>query len=119
MLEKAARTSSGSRRYAGDIAGSKIQRVDLVKRILLLPFALEDQLLAIRREVALAAPLSLKDELSGVRKKRVLRRILGRRKKRRRCTKGEKNATWRAKVEVTPDYCKSPRFLTLSRVSNY
>src|SRR5688572_12361902 len=50
-----------------NIAGLEIQNVNLIKRVLGLPFALKNQRLAIRRKITLSTPFPLKDELPHVR----------------------------------------------------
>src|SRR5258705_10210623 len=67
------RTKKGAGRFphaggdAVDVARCKIQNVYLVKGIARIAFALEDQRLAIRRKIALAAAAAFKDELPDVR----------------------------------------------------
>lgn len=46
------------------IAGLQIKEVDLIKRIVLLAFALEDKGLTVRRKIALAASLPLERKLA-------------------------------------------------------
>ena len=48
------------------VAAFEIEEVDLVERILRLAFALEDERLAVRREITFATAFALEDELACV-----------------------------------------------------
>ena len=50
-------------RHAAGGAGLGVHQINLVKRVVRFAFALEDQRLAIRREVAFTAPFAFEDEL--------------------------------------------------------
>ena len=66
------------------IACLQIEHIDLVKRILSLAFALEDERLAIRRKIAFAAAFALVGELAGVREKVAFTPRLGGRQEKRK-----------------------------------
>ena len=71
-VKKCAGGLAVSRRDTGRVAGLEIERVNLVKRIASLPFALKYQLGAVGAEVAFAAAPTLEGELPDAGEKRAL-----------------------------------------------
>src|SRR5438046_7162018 len=61
-LEKSARRLADPRRNARGIARFQIEDEHLVERIARLAFALEDELLSIRRKISFAAAFALQDQ---------------------------------------------------------
>jgi hypothetical protein len=75
-LEKSAGRFPRARRDARRLARFQVENVLLVKRIFRFAFALENQLLPVRRKITFTAPLPFKDELARVRQEPFLLRAV-------------------------------------------
>jgi hypothetical protein len=65
-LEEGAGRLAHAGRKARGVARLEIERVDLVKGVPLFPFALENELFAVGREVSFSAALAFEDQLTRV-----------------------------------------------------
>src|SRR5688572_28527620 len=71
--EKPASSLADARRSEPCFASFHIEHIDLVKRVVRLPFALKNQRLAVGRKITLSAPRSFKRDLTRIGYERVFR----------------------------------------------